>query len=477
MNTSEMNVILQEKKELLSSKLNRKIVAFIEYANETRPIVKVLSGEDRLKSKLVYELSKDERINVSGQEVTEEFISDENLLYVDYVIVISSVLRVAPIHLTNYLESIRTFNKRCFVVIDNWAMISKTGENIRKIKDEIAKDYPMVDIFDCYMISESKTNGFSTLENVTIKLNERICRLYEETHKNQISCLYKSILKEIDLEVAALSIRASLCQSQLEELRNNLAGIEKANRIKFDNIRDVFNNYSLNLHEDLGLISIEECIKEGEDFSNYSNVRTYASDEYVSCVKKIFTKRNELSLQEYQLRLEKFRDNLLIEINTFYNKVEKIDICDERLLDVMAGQIKEIESVDDIITKISNIVEDGLKDLLRKISTISKRSFTEETGIDESIIEKLKKIAKQRIQEEIDEEEERIKREKIIRNQLDDAIKNANLRVFEETDKFIENMKNSILALSNEVVVGYYSKIEKSLLEMESQIEKRYRSR
>ena len=477
MTISEMKDVLQDKKEILSNNLNNKVESFVEYANETRPLVRIVSGEERLKSKLLFELSADERINVSGQVLSDEINDDLGPIFADYIVIISSALRIAPICLKNYLESIRIHSKRCFVIIDNWAMIPKNGENIKKIKEEISKDFSMVDVFNTYMISETKAEGFISLEDASRQMVDRICRLYDETHRNQINSIYKSLLKEIEKEKASVAMKASKYQSQLEEMRNNLAGIEKANCIKFDNIRDVFNNYSVNLLEDLELISLEDCIKEDEDYSNYSSIRNYSNEKYVDCVKDIFMHRNALSLKEYQLKLEKFRENLLTEILSFYNKVEKIEICDERLLDQMNDQMKQMESVDDIISKVSSIVETGLNDMLKKITAISKRAFVEEADGNETIIEKLKKIAKQKIQEEIDDEEERIKREKIIRKQLGKSIENANLKVFEETDRFIGNMKKGILALSNEVVVVYYSRIEKTLLEMGSQIEKRYRSR
>ena len=129
MNISEMSDVLQEKKEILTNELNDKVTAFIEFANEKSPVVKILSGEEILKSKLLIELATEDRINISGQYVTDGVLDAQELLFVDYIVIISSALRISPINLKNYLEHIRIHGKRCFIIVDNWAMIPKNKVN------------------------------------------------------------------------------------------------------------------------------------------------------------------------------------------------------------------------------------------------------------------------------------------------------------------------------------------------------------
>lgn len=469
----ERTNILLSKRGIIDPILLDEINSYLDFTDSSKPVVKVISGEERLKAKAMEAFANISDANFEFFCTAKDTVNYKELLLSDYIIVYTAAMKIAPMQLTAVLRRLSGLNKRAFIVVDKWDMLPCTVENMERVRNSANSEFAMLNILATIMVNIKEEKGFYRLDGCSNNVKDRIKQDYYDTHLVQINKLYMYYIAELKDEYVAITEKANGVRIRLEEIKQNLLGIHKASNVRFGSIHAELSLYSRVIFEKISNLSADECL-DNVELEDLRLVIQRCASSYTEYIMKIFDDTTKQVIDVYKVKSDTFRKTCINSMYQLEDKLTKLAFVDFDLLSDFNQRIEELDTVDIIIEDIQQILSDGLEMLRKKVAVISKSVFREGM-LDNGIKEKIKKTFDG--VSETDENahgEKEIKKELIIKKRINEVIKQCNLQVFSEIDIFVSKIKKDVTVKSENIVGRYYIELEQIITKLESETEKRY---
>lgn len=469
----EKRNILLKNRGILSDQLISQIDSFFDYEKSDKIRVAVVSCEEKLKAKSCSVFAAKTNYLVEGYSLEQSDVELKDLLYFDYIIIHTAAIRMAPLKLTETLRVMRQFNKKTFVIIDKWNLLPQSKKNVIKVKKHARTDFSMLNVIDVFNVGENETFGFLSIENIVEKIIQCIEPDFLQVRQQQIDKIYNYYLDTVQQECVVVKGNANEVIGKIEKYIVDFNGFRCANIVKIKGACSGFSSYSVELLKKWELISVEECAGEVECEEN-EEFRQHIKKEYVTYTTSCYKELTDIVKEDYQRKLQTLREKILNEAYQIRDKISRLKFIDEQLFDEFTTDINNLNSIDTIMSEIIVLLDDNVKELEKRVSTISNNVFDEEI-LEESLEKRLKELMENfDLKEEQGDIRQKIKKESAIRKYYDGIFKKCNLVLFSEVDQFIGELKKSINKKSSTILDLYYVKLEKKLLEMETEVERNY---
>lgn len=467
---SEKRDALMKHSHVLSDRTIQQVNNYLEYEENDKVRVLVLSGEEKLKGISCSRLLEVTDYSVNGYSTARDEVSLQDILLHDYIIVHTAAMKMAPMQLMNALKLVRKFNKKAFILIDKWNMLPQTAENIEKVRQSAIKDFSMVNVMGIYNIGQSSDNTFCSIEDAIQKISMKIQEDYAEEKKQQVEKIYSFYLEELNDEYLKIKQNANSERQKLEQYSNNVTGFQRSNNVKIRNVSSELNLYSIDLYKKWNLITAEECIGDLE-CDEKEELRKHIHDEYIKFVMKDFNEITDIVKENYQKRLTALRENMISEMYLIREKLNRLVYADEELISELDSCIEDIESIDEMMNNVNDLLKENTEQLERKVKKISRSIFDQES-IGGKLKEKIKELLEEFEDKDNLQVEESVKKEALVRTYYNNVIEKCNVQLFSEVDVFVGVVKENLEKRSEKMIDKYYINIGKCFSEIEGKVEK-----
>lgn len=224
---SEKGDVLLRNSKLLSDKLISSINSFLDYELSEKIYIKILSGEENLKAKSCEVFGENPEYYIEGFATANMDICFGNIILSDYIIIHTSVMKMAPLSLTELLKKLSPLNKKAFVIFDKWNMMPKTKQNIEKVKKNALREFSSVNIMGIYNIFEEPDDDFYSLDVVKEIIAKIIIDDFRDTRKHQLEQINLQYLELVKQEYLEIKKEANDTRIKLERYIHNVKVLRK----------------------------------------------------------------------------------------------------------------------------------------------------------------------------------------------------------------------------------------------------------
>lgn len=467
---SEKRDVLMKHSHILSDKTIQQLNNYLDYEENDKVRVLVLSGEEKLKAISCSQLLSATDYAITGYSTTRDEVGLREILLFDYIIIHTAAMKMAPMQLTNVLKLVRKFNKKAFVIIDKWNMLPTTAENIEKVRQSAVREFSMINILGIYNIGQNSDDSFYSIEDTILKISMKIQEHCAEEKKQQVEKIYSFYLNELNDEYLQVKQDANKERQKVESYCNNVISFQRSNNVKIRNVSSELNMYSMDLYKKWNLITAEECIGDLE-CDEKEELRKHIYDEYIKFVMKDFCEITDIVKENYKKRLTILRENMISEMMLIREKINRLKYVNEELTVDLDSCIEDIESVEEMMNNVNDLLKDNTEQLERKVKKIARNIFDQQS-IGGKLKERIKELLLEFEGKDELQTEEIVKKEALVRTYYNGIIEKCNVQLFSEVDVFVGVVKDNLEKRSEKMVDKYYINIGKCFSEIEGKIEK-----
>ncbi|WP_035789567.1 hypothetical protein [Butyrivibrio sp. XBB1001] len=470
---SDKRDVLLENRNILSDKLVSRINAFLNYEDSSSVRIVAISNEEKLKAKACSALESESSFIVEGYATSQTEVEVYDLLLADYIVVHTAALRMAPLQLVNTLRLVDRFNKKAFVIVDKWDMLTPTKENIEKVRKNAIKEFSMLNIVGIYNVGESKDLGLETIEEVIGKIQAYVATSGEQVKGQQVDKIYEFYLDAVKSEYLNVKGQADEVRAKIESYITSVDSFHSANSVKIKSVSSELNMYSQDLYTKWNLISIEECVGD-MSYDDVDGLRKHILNEYVQRVMKDYTVITKTVLDNYKRRLGAIREKVLEELYQIIDKIEGLKYTSDELVEKFRRDVDELETIDNIMNDIQSVANESMAELERKVKQIASKTFDEET-LQATVRKKIEELISMiKSEGEKDSVSQNIMGEASIRKYYADILEKCTTQLFSTVDEFVSVLKQNLNKKSENIFDTYYTLLGKDLSEIETAVEKEY---
>lgn len=370
----------------VSSFLPKEMVARIKtmetFIWEEKPVISILATN----KKLLAEFEKSLSPELEGQWKTKTYITEptveeysddylngviNEVMASDFVLILTTALRIAPTGVYTIMNGIRSFHKRTFIFLCDLQQVPKREEVImRKISEAgHAFEVEHVHVYACGPKTEKVAQILpiaNQLFQVQEIINDKVKRAKSEQQDFNVTYLHNKVLDSV------MNLHQDYLQSRKDISSEKRLLIQTFNslQLEFRNFRTDINDIQKTLMEELGSITwntVKSKIVETEGELPltehlFASIQTALVSLYNATITKLKNEKS-LSLKE---QLRSLAQGMQKTLNRNVEAFAKIQNIDSATLKQLKQTIKDDSFLNPLYTKVDNLETNLYGDILNK---------------------------------------------------------------------------------------------------------------
>ena len=332
----------------LSPSFNSYFANFKEYISESNPRVFIFSTSDYLTNEL-NEYINDHYWKIfifSGKELSshnsDKQIKEiaERAYFSDYIIILTTALRIAPNYLYQIMKLINTnFNKKVFIVVGEFDQLPKKEKVVKRKLFEVGKAFEIMNI---ETFAYSKSNNKSSelvlqMKEITNSISNTIYKSKDRIRKEQKDKLADFLYRLAKEEANAINNDYQEIRKLINEERKLSHSAFQSALVLSKTVKSGFSEFSNNIFSKISDISWSEIendlIDNNEDEDElYNNISNIILERFLNNV--ILNEDDEVSALIPQ-KIEDVIYEIIIIFKRNFNALEKVNVFDTDILKEM----------------------------------------------------------------------------------------------------------------------------------------------
>ncbi|MFB3164534.1 hypothetical protein ABLO26_24540 [Neobacillus sp. 179-J 1A1 HS] len=376
----------------LPEEMTSRLKTMETFFREEKPVISILATNKKLladfEKSLSAELEGKWKTNAYITEPTVEEYSDDYLHGVinevmasDFILILTTALRIAPTGVYTIMNGIRPFHKRTFIFLCDLQQVPKREEVITRKISEAGHTFELehVHVYACGPKTE-KAAQILPIDEQLIQVQEIIADMVKRAKSEQqdyyLTYLHNRVLDYvIILHQEYLKSRLDIsCEKRL------LVQTFNSLHLEFRNFRTDINEIQKTLMEELGSITwntVKSKIVEDEGELPltehlFASIQTALVSLYNATITKLKNEKS-LSLKEQLGTLAKDMQKTL---NRNYEALAKIQKVDSATLKQLKQTIKDYSFLKPLYTKVDNLETNLYGDILNQYQDLIVKETT-----------------------------------------------------------------------------------------------------